>query len=91
MFDFSINIWVIIGFIGQLMFFMRFFIQWVHSERKKESVIPIHFWYFSIIGGSILLIYAMQRKDLVFTIGQAVGLLVYARNLMLIRNKGKEI
>lgn len=91
MFAFSIDMWVMLGFIGQIMFFMRFFIQWIYSERRKESVIPIHFWYFSIIGGIILLVYAIARKDLVFTTGQAVGLLVYVRNLVLIRNKKKEI
>lgn len=91
MFSSPINVWVIVGFIGQIMFFMRFFIQWIYSERRKESVIPIHFWYFSIIGGVILLVYAIERKDIVFTMGQAVGLLVYMRNLMLIRNNKKEI
>lgn len=82
---------MIIGFIGQILFSMRFFIQWIYSERRKESVIPVHFWYFSIIGGVILLAYAIERKDLVFTMGQAVGLLVYVRNLMLIRNNKKVI
>ena len=80
---------MLIGFIGQIMFFMRFFIQWIYSERRKASIIPIHFWYFSIIGGTILLIYAIHQKDPVFTTGQAVGLLVYVRNLILIKNDKK--
>lgn len=81
----TINGWIIFGLIGQLLFFLRFFIQWIISERKKQSVIPVGFWYFSLSGGIILLIYAIYKKDIVFTIGQATGILVYIRNLMLLR------
>ncbi len=77
-------IWIIIGFTGQFMFFSRFFIQWLYSEKHKKSVFPISFWYLSIAGGAILLVYAIYRKDPVFIIGQACGLLIYARNLGLI-------
>lgn len=80
-------LWLVIGFIGQLLFFMRFFVQWLVSERKQQSVIPLAFWYFSISGGIILLLYAIYRRDPVFGIGQAGGLLIYARNLYLIHKK----
>ncbi len=84
--------WVLFGFCGQALFFMRFFVQWIASERKKQSVIPIHFWYFSIAGGAILLIYAIHQKDPVFIVGQAAGLFIYLRNLMFIfRNKTTKV
>jgi len=81
--------WLIIGFTGQLLFGLRFLIQWICSEIKQESHIPIIFWYFSISGGVILLIYAIHRQDPVFIVGQATGLLVYLRNLRLIYKKEK--
>jgi len=81
------TIWLIIGFAGQAMFTMRFLVQWVASERKKQSVIPLAFWYFSLAGGLILLIYAIHRKDPVFILGQAAGAFIYLRNLMLIYRK----
>lgn len=81
------NWWIVLGFAGQAMFSMRFFVQWIASEKKKESVIPIAFWYFSIGGSMILLIYAIKRKDPVFIVGQGAGFIIYIRNLMLIRKK----
>jgi len=78
-----INGWVILGFAGQFLFGCRFIIQWLASERKKEVVIPLAFWYCSIGGGAILLIYAIYRQDPVFILGQATGLLIYIRNLVL--------
>ena len=81
------NVWVIVGFVGQLLFGARFLIQWICSEKKKESYIPVVFWYLSLSGGSILLIYAIYRKDPVFILGQSVGVVVYLRNLMLIYKK----
>jgi len=60
--------WLIFGFFGQALFFMRFFIQWLASERRKESVIPIYFWYFSLGGGAILLTYAIHLRDPVCTL-----------------------
>ena len=84
------NGWVIVGFVGQAAFFMRFLIQWIASEKRSESFIPIYFWYLSIGGGVILLIYAIHIGDPVFTLGQSCGLIVYIRNLMLIyKNKRK--
>ena len=78
-------IWVAVGFLGQAMFSMRFLIQWISSEKRRESVIPIAFWYCSVAGGATLLAYAIHRLDPVFIVGQAAGLLVYARNLYFIK------
>jgi lipid-A-disaccharide synthase-like uncharacterized protein len=82
-----INGWVVFGFLGQAIFAARFIIQWIVSEKKKESIVPLSFWYFSIAGGVVLLIYAIYKKDPVFMMGQASGLVVYVRNLMLIMKK----
>jgi len=80
----NFDLWIALGFAGQGLFSMRFFVQWMASERKKKSVIPMAFWYFSIAGGCTLLAYAIHRKDPVFIVGQAGGLLIYMRNLVLI-------
>lgn len=84
-----INGWLVLGFAGQLLFSLRFIVQWIASEKRKESYIPTIFWYFSAAGGSILLIYAIYRKDPVFIVGQSTGLIVYLRNLRLIYKKKK--
>lgn len=76
-----------IGFLGQGFFFMRFFWQWVVSEREKKSVIPISFWYLSLLGSFFLLIYAVLRRDIVFTVGQSTGSIIYIRNLYLIHRE----
>lgn len=78
------QLWTIIGLIAQGLFFGRFFIQWLASERKGESTVPVAFWFFSVIGGALLLIYAIHQRDIVFISGQAGGLVIYLRNLMLI-------
>lgn len=78
------DLWILIGFLGQFLFAARFIVQWISSERKRESHIPIHFWYLSLIGGSIMAAYAIHRRDPVFVVGQVSGLIVYIRNLMLI-------
>ncbi|HOO41723.1 MAG TPA: lipid-A-disaccharide synthase N-terminal domain-containing protein [Syntrophales bacterium] len=78
---------LVLGFAGQFLFFMRFFIQWIHSEKHKQSIVPEIFWYFSIGGSLLLLIYALVRKDIVFIVGQSTGLLIYVRNLMLIQRQ----
>ncbi|MFQ5719534.1 MAG: lipid-A-disaccharide synthase N-terminal domain-containing protein [Acidobacteriota bacterium] len=77
-------IWLWIGFAGQALFFGRFFIQWLASERRKQSVIPTAFWFLSIGGGLVLLGYAIHRRDPVFIVGQTTGLLIYSRNLWFI-------
>ena len=83
--------WMIVGFLGQACFGMRFLVQWLKSEREGRSVIPIAFWYFSLMGGTTLLIYAIQRQDPVFIVGQAGGLLIYARNLFLIWREHRDM
>ena len=77
-------IWLAIGFLGQGLFFGRWVIQWIASERKAESQVPVSFWYMSLIGGLITLAYAIYREDPVFIAGQSIGSIVYIRNLMLI-------
>ncbi len=81
---------LILGFIGQALFSARFIVQWVVSEIKRESIIPMAFWYFSVCGGTVLLTYAVLRRDPVFIVGQAAGLLVYLRNLVLIARKRRQ-
>jgi lipid-A-disaccharide synthase-like uncharacterized protein len=79
-------IWLTIGFIAQAMFSMRFIIQWIASERVKRSIVPEAFWYFSLAGGALLFAYAIYRLDPVFMLGQGMGLIIYVRNIQLIRN-----
>jgi lipid-A-disaccharide synthase-like uncharacterized protein len=76
--------WLIVGFVGQALFSMRFILQWVQSERARRSVIPVAFWYFSLAGSIVLLAYAIHRQDPVFILGQAAGNVIYLRNLYLI-------
>ena len=87
----KLDLWIIIGFIAQGMFFLRFFVQWVVSERQGKSVVPLAFWIFSVMGGTMLLIYAIHRRDPVFIFGQAGGLVIYTRNLMLIYKNKKRV
>ncbi len=77
-------IWLGIGFMGQGIFFMRWVVQWIASEKHAESRVPVAFWYMSLLGGLITLAYAIYRKDPVFIAGQSIGAIVYLRNLMLI-------
>jgi lipid-A-disaccharide synthase-like uncharacterized protein len=83
------TVWIAIGFIGQSLFFMRFFVQWLASEKAGSSVIPHTFWYFSLAGGVTLFAYALWRQDPVFILGQSTGLFIYARNLQLIRKQAE--
>ena len=76
--------WVLVGLGGQLLFMMRFVIQWIVSEKAKRSTIPVSFWWLSIGGASILLAYAIYRADPGFILGQSLGFFIYARNLWLI-------
>src|SRR3954469_211457 len=78
------RLWLIIGFAGQALFTARFLVQWIASERKRDSVVPVAFWWLSLLGGLTLLSYASYRQDPVIIVGQAMGLVVYARNLMLV-------
>jgi lipid-A-disaccharide synthase-like uncharacterized protein len=77
----NLDWWVLLGFVAQALFTMRFLVQWIASERAGRSVIPIAFWFFSIGGGLLLLVYALYRRDPVFIAGQAFGVFVYVRNL----------
>jgi lipid-A-disaccharide synthase-like uncharacterized protein len=86
----SNTIWLAIGFAGQVFFSLRFLIQWLYSEKRGRSVVPIAFWYFSLLGGLTLLCYAIYRLDPVFIVGQAGGLLIYIRNLQLIMREKKK-
>ncbi len=77
-------IWLTIGCMGQLLFSARFLVQWIVSEQKHNSVVPVAFWWLSLLGGTALLAYSIFRKDPVIIAGQATGLVVYTRNLMLL-------
>ncbi len=79
--------WVLFGLVAQLMFTARFLVQWIASERAKDSVMPVAFWYFSLAGGVMLLSYALYRADPVFILGQGLGVIIYMRNLWLIYAK----
>ncbi|QXI50045.1 lipid-A-disaccharide synthase N-terminal domain-containing protein [Pseudomonas anuradhapurensis] len=78
------SLWLIVGLAGQAVFTGRFVLQWLYSEIKRRSLIPVGFWYLSMLGSALLLAYAIYRQDPVFIIGQSFGLLVYLRNLQLI-------
>ena len=77
-------IWIMIGFIAQFLFSMRFVVQWLATEKARASIIPETFWYFSVAGGAMLLAYAIYRMDPVFILGPAAGLVIYARNIYFI-------
>ena len=87
--EFMVQPMALLGLVGQTCFFSRFLIQWVASERQRRSVVPTAFWYLSLLGGFLVLIYALWRRDPIFILGQAVGLIVYTRNLVLIHAKGE--
>ncbi len=76
-----------LGYVAQSLFAGRFLIQWIVSERKGVSAVPVAFWLLSLSGGVLMLLYAVLRRDQVFILGQAAGLFVYARNLVLIRRR----
>jgi lipid-A-disaccharide synthase-like uncharacterized protein len=78
------DLWIAVGLAGQMCFGARFLFQWIASERRRESHIPVIFWYCSLAGGLILLAYAIHQQDPVFIIGQGTGVIVYLRNLVLI-------
>src|ERR1017187_10430956 len=82
--------WVLLGYAGQALFTMRFVVQWIASERARKSVIPVAFWFFSIGGGLLLLVYALYRRDPVFIAGRSLGLVVYIRNLYFIIVNGRQ-
>lgn len=79
--------WVLVGFVGQFVFFLRFLIQWWTSEKKQRTVVPESFWYFSVGGGLITLVYAIHIEDPVFMLAQSLGLAIYLRNIWLIHKR----
>ena len=85
----SEKVWLGVGFAAQLMFSMRFIVQWIASERARRSIVPETFWYFSLVGGAMLFAYAIYRLDPVFMLGQGMGLFIYARNIYFIRTHHK--
>lgn len=86
----SLSIWEKIGFLGQGLFTARFLVQWVASEKKRDSVVPVAFWWLSLLGGTVLLAYVIQRQDKVLIVGQAMGLVIYTRNLMLVERSRRK-
>ena len=85
------QLWLSVGFVGQAFFSMRFLVQWIASEKRQESVIPLSFWFFSIGGGLTLLTYALHRLDPVFILGEGAGIFIYSRNLYLIWRKPRRL
>ncbi|WP_421850722.1 lipid-A-disaccharide synthase N-terminal domain-containing protein [Oricola sp.] len=81
--------WIVLGFFAQGCFTMRFLVQWIASERARRSVVPVAFWFFSLFGGALLFVYAIQRQDPVFIAGQGMGLFIYIRNIWLIASERK--
>ena len=79
----SFDAWIIFGFLAQFVFFLRFAVQWWASEKEKKSVVPLSFWYLSIVGSVMILIYAIRREDIVFITAQFLALIIYIRNIML--------
>ena len=84
------QVWVGVGLVGQALFSARFIVQWVASERRKQSVVPREFWYLSLAGALVTLSYAIYRLDPVFILGYAPGLFIYARNLYFIHKRPAE-
>jgi lipid-A-disaccharide synthase-like uncharacterized protein len=85
------GLWLTLGFVGQAVFTGRFLVQWIASEREGRSVVPVPFWILSIAGSILLLAYAVSRRDPVFVLGQSFGLVVYVRNLHLIRRERRVV
>ncbi|MAB49582.1 MULTISPECIES: lipid-A-disaccharide synthase N-terminal domain-containing protein [Winogradskyella] len=82
----AIPTWLLVlGIVAQVIFTLRFVYQWIHSERHKESSLPMGFWVLSLIGASLILTYAIIRKDPVLFVGHLFGMMIYARNAYLIR------
>jgi len=83
--------WLALGFAGQALFSARFLVQWLYSERHRRSVIPLAFWYFSLLGGATLFAYALHIGDPVFILGQSMGVLIYSRNLYFVHKERRQL
>ncbi len=79
------------GFAGQAIFTARFLVQWIASERQRDSVVPTAFWWLSLAGGFTLLSYAISRRDPVIIAGQSMGVFIYVRNLMLVKKRKRRV
>lgn len=79
------NLWIIFGFFAQFVFFMRFVVQWYVSEKKGESVVPMSFWYISIAGTLLIILYSYHVNDIVFFVANVLSLVIYFRNISLTR------
>ncbi len=77
--------WLILGIFAQVLFTARFALQWIASERAGKSVVPEFFWFISLSGSLLLLLYAVHRHDPVFILGQGAGIFIYLRNIHLIQ------
>jgi lipid-A-disaccharide synthase-like uncharacterized protein len=84
-----LTLWTLVGLFGQALFMMRFIVQWIASERAKQSVMPEIFWYFSLGGGLIVFVYSVHQQDLVFMLGQGLGVFIYLRNIYFIRKRAR--
>jgi len=85
------DLWLVFGLLAQLVFTARFLVQWLASEKAGRSVVPMAFWFLSIAGGTMTLIYGIQRREPVIIIGQALSIFIYIRNVMLIfKNKSSQ-
>ena len=85
------DFWAAFGLVAQLAFTARFVVQWITSERAGKSIIPLGFWYFSLVGSTGLLVYAIVRADPIFILGQSLGSIIYLRNLMLIYRERRSV
>ena len=86
----TVDPWLVLGFAAQGLFTARFLVQWVTSERRRRSTMPKAFWYLSLVGSALLLVYAIHVRDPVFILGQSFGFVVYIRNLMLWKGEGAD-
>ena len=82
-------LWMAIGFAGQFIFGMRFVVQWIATERRRRSVVPVAFWYLSLVGTVVLLTYSIYRLDPVFIAGFSLNMVIYLRNLYFIRAEAR--
>lgn len=80
-------LWIGVGMAGQLLFGVRFLVQWLYSEARGQSLIPPVFWYLSVAGGAIVLSYAIHQREIVFIIGESVTLVIFLRNLIMLRKQ----
>ena len=78
------DFWLAFGIVAQLLFTARFLVQWISSERAGQSVVPMAFWFFSMGGGLMTLVYGVAKREPVIILGQAMATVIYVRNIMLI-------